>query len=210
MVAHYRPRHEGVKARARPRVLRPAARGSGGPSCPREAPGLEHGARAGHEGFLLPRIEEIGDGPRQGAGQRALHVGEERARDGLAAEVPDHRAQLHLLVKRQAIVDGVDGAVVAGQAVAALAVGVIGEQIEDADALEPIAVLGVLAQREVVLLEIGGHEELDRSLAIRAVTADGGRHQAPAERLGEVIGGDLALVEARGKSQRGRSPRSGL
>ena len=57
-------------------------------------------------------------------------------------------------MEAQTIVHAVDAAVGAQQAVAALPVGVVGDQVEGADALEPGVVPGVLVQREVVLLEV--------------------------------------------------------
>ncbi len=59
--------------------------------------------------------------------------------------------------------------------------------------------MGLLAvvEREVVLLEVGWDEELQRTLTERRVVAEHrGRDDAPAERLGEHIRGDLALVQA--------------
>src|SRR3546814_14265997 len=52
--------------------------------------------------------------------------------DRLAAELPDHRAQLELVVEHQAVVDAADAAVEAEEAVAALAVGVVAHEVEGA------------------------------------------------------------------------------
>src|SRR5207253_2180751 len=92
--------------------------------------------------------------------------------------IPDHRAQLGLDVEAEAVVDAVDGAVLGQQAVAALAVGVVGHQVERADALERIVVGGDLAQREVMLLEVGGHEALQRAGAVRTLADVVGRHHS--------------------------------
>jgi len=59
------------------------------------------------------------------------------------------------------------------------------------------AMRGVLAEREVVLREVRVHELLQRALAVRAVAPHGERHEPPAERLGQVIRGELALEETR-------------
>src|SRR5438094_648476 len=72
-----------------------------------------------------------------------------------------------------------------------------GGQVEGADALEALVVPGALAQREVVLLEVGRHEALQRALAVRSLlAAHRERHQVPAERLRQVPGGQLAAEEA--------------
>ena len=69
----------------------------------------------------------------------------------------------------QAVVDGVDQVVGAEEAVAALPVGVVGDEVVDADLLEALAVARVFAQGEPVLLELGLDEELERPLAVRAL-----------------------------------------
>src|SRR6266850_1243051 len=58
-----------------------------------------------------------------------------------------------------------------------------------------LVVLGVFTEREVVLLEVGGDEALHRALAVRAVALDRQRHHVPAERLGEIPGGQLPAEE---------------
>src|SRR5882724_7260199 len=78
---------------------------------------------------------------------------------------------------------------------AALPVGVVGDEIEEADALELGVVLGILAQGEVVLLEVSRNEELERALTVGTVALDRERHEPPAERLGEMPRRELALVE---------------
>ena len=82
---------------------------------------------------------------------------------------------------------------------AALPVGVVGEQVEGADLPQPVVVLGSLDQGEVVLLEVGRHEALERSLAEGPVSLHGRGHEAPAERLGEMVGRDLPPEEPRWK-----------
>ena len=70
------------------------------------------------------------------ASTNRLDVVEQRVGDGLAAELPDHRAQLELGVEAQPVVDAPRCCRrrVAEQAVAALAVGVVGDEVERADA----------------------------------------------------------------------------
>ena len=95
------------------------------------------------------------------------------------------------------------------QAVAALAVGVVGEQVEHADALQLVVVRARPREREVVLLEVGVDEPLQRARRRagrrRAATVSGTRSQPSASR--QLEGRDLALVEPAGKSHSGRSPR---
>ena len=129
------------------------------------------------------------------ASSEAAQILQQRRRDRLLAEVPDHGAQLGLRVEGQAVVDRVDPVVRHPEAVAALAVGVVGHQVEEADALERLAVLALLQQREVVLAEVGRHEELERPLSERPLPLSREGHQPPAERLREEVGGDLAPVE---------------
>ena len=103
------------------------------------------------------------------ASTSALHVVEVRVGHRLAAELPDHRAQLELGVEAQPVVDGPDVAVGVEQAVAALAVRVVGQEVERADALELGPPSLVLDEREVVLLEVGVDEPLQRTQAERHV-----------------------------------------
>src|SRR5437879_3494739 len=162
----------------------------------REARGGRDLARARPQRLLLGRVQQRGERLRQLRAGEAADVVEHVVRDRLAAEFPDDRAQLRLLVEAQPVVDRVDIAVGAEQAVAALAVRVVSEEVEEADPLEPAVMRGVLVQREVVLLEVGLYEELERTLAVGPVTPDRERHQTPAERLGEIPGRQLALEEA--------------
>ena len=52
-------------------------------------------------------------------------------REGLAREVPNHRPQLVVDVEAQPMVDGDDARVPSAQAMSALAVGVVGDQVEE-------------------------------------------------------------------------------
>ena len=156
---------------------------------------------APEQGVDLVLVELVGDRRRHavaGGGEALDDVG----RDRLAAELPDHRAQLEARREAQPVVDGPDPAVEAEQAVAALAVGVVGEEVEGADRAQLVVEVGpALEQREVVLLEVGGDEQLERALAERArrggpwaarrpspSASDScvGRHLAPVEAVGEV------------------------
>ena len=86
--------------------------------------------------------------------------GDERCRDGLVGEVPDHGAQLGFGVEAQAVVDRPDPAVAVDQDVAALAVGGVGHDVERAEVPEGVVRGGVLEDREVVLGEVGVDEVL--------------------------------------------------
>src|SRR5438445_255981 len=182
--------YEALTLHQRPGVAPPAA-------VDRKPAALDERAGALDHGLALGRRQQLRERRRQRPGGEALEVLQHRRRHRLVAEVPDHRAQLGLDVEAEAVVDGVDGAVLAEQAVAALAVGVVGDQVEGADALEALVMLGALAQREVVLLEVGGDEALQRALAVRSLlAAHRERHHVPAEGLREVPGGQLAAEEA--------------
>ena len=80
----------------------------------------------------------------------------------------------------------------------ALAVGVVGDDVEHGDVAQLGVQLGsLLGDREVVLAVVGVDEPLQRPLAERAVLAEHGRrHDAEAHRLAEQVGGDLPLVQA--------------
>ena len=60
-------------------------------------------------------------------------VVEERGGDLFTGELPDDGAELRFAVETQRVVDGPDGAVVPEDAVPALAVGVVGDDVEGAD-----------------------------------------------------------------------------
>ena len=99
----------------------------------------------------------------------SAHGAELAGRQRLAGELPDHGAQLEVGGEAQPVVDRPDP--VAGeQAVAALAVGVVGEDVEHGDRLQLVVQLGpLLGDREVVLAVVGVHEPLQRPLAQRGV-----------------------------------------
>ena len=102
-------------------------------------------------------------------------------------------------MERQGVVDRIHAAVGAEQTVAGLAIGVVGHQVEETNALKPLGMRGVLAQREVVLGEIRLDEELEGPLAVGPVALDRQRDQAPLERLRQRIRGDFAAEEPRRK-----------
>src|SRR5205807_3662100 len=110
----------------------------------REAAVLED-PRGPHEQRLpLRRLEELLQGLGEPRAEEAPHVAEQVAGNRLAAELPDDGPQLRLGVEGEGVVDRIDDAVLAEQAVAALAVGVVGDEVEDADGLEALAMRGGL------------------------------------------------------------------
>jgi hypothetical protein len=85
--------------------------------------------------------------------------------------------------------------------VAALPVGVVGDEVVDADLLEALAVARVFAKREPVLLELGLDEELERPLAQGAcflLIGNGRQQRLPSRRpfinsarkVGSIASGD--------------------
>src|SRR4029450_9950337 len=127
---------------------------------------------------------------------QTLKIRQQPRRNRLAREVPDDRAELGVLVEDQPVVDGEDAPRRPEEAVPALAVGIVGEEVEEADAAEGVVVRRVLHQAEVVLFEVGMDEELERPLTVRPLARDGKRDQPPAERFREHVGGELALPQA--------------
>ena len=127
------------------------------------------------------------------AGQFPGYRGEGLLGDLLAAEVPDHGAELGLDAESQAVVDAPDLATRVLDAVASFSIGVVDHQIENCDGLHLLRV-GV-AKLEIVGCVGVTDEELQGAFAIRAIPYDGGRDEVPAEGFAEEIGGDLPLVE---------------
>src|SRR5574341_2292481 len=68
--------------------------------------------------------------------RESFQILKERLRNGLAAEFPDDRSQLWLGVKRQTVIDAPDCLVRAFQAMPALSVRVVGDQVEQGDTLK--------------------------------------------------------------------------
>ena len=98
------------------------------------------------------------------------------------------------------------------QAVAALAVGVVGQQVEHADRPQAGVVAFVLDQREVVLLEVGVDEQLHRPGAERGRrrgARSGGRCPSRAQSARRYAARSRRWMSG-GKSHSGRSPRPGL
>jgi hypothetical protein len=79
------------------------------------------------------------------------------------------------------------------QAMSCLAITVARHDVERGDGRE--IGLPSLPEREVVLAGIVLHEELHRALAVWTVAEDRRRNVRPAQCLGELIGGDLALAQ---------------
>ena len=98
---------------------------------------------------------------------------------GFAGEVPDHRAELGHGREAEPVIDAPDPAVVTAEHVAALAVGVVGDEEEQGDPGQLGAGLrGVLEQGEVGLLEVALDKPLQRAEAQRRVLADHRRRDA--------------------------------
>ena len=102
-------------------------------------------------------------------------------------------------MEAEAVVHGEDRSVGGEETVTGLPVGVVGDDVEYADPLEARVVRGVVAEGEVVLLEVGRDEELERALAVGPLAAHRRRHEPPAERLRQLIRRQLAREEARRK-----------
>ena len=88
------------------------------------------------------------------------------------------------------------------QAVAALAVGAVGQQVEARDRAQRGVTVGLLEQREVVGLDVEGHEPLQRAHPEgQALVVAQHRlgHDAPPQPRGELVGGRLAAVEPGGE-----------
>ena len=93
--------------------------------------------------------------------------------DRLAAELPDHRAQLELGVEAEPVVDGVDVPVASPSRQWPLLRSVLLASRSKAQICSQlVVVLLVLVQGEVVLLEVGVDEPLQRALAQRPRRAD--------------------------------------
>ena len=101
-------------------------------------------------------------------------------------------------MERESVVDRIDRSL-AEEAVPALAIGVVREQIEEADLLQALVVRGILTQREIMLLEVRRHELLQRAVAEGAFALDRPRHQCPAECFRKQVRGDLTTVDRRRK-----------
>ncbi len=115
---------------------------------------------------------------------------------GVTGEVPDHGTQLEVGGEAQPVVDRPD-VVAVEQAVPALAVGVVDQQVEHRDGAQLLVEVGVvLEHREVVLLVVGVDEPLERALAERAVTDHRRRNDPQPHRFGQAERRGLPPVEA--------------
>ena len=115
--------------------------------------------------------------------------------EGLPGEIPDDGAQLGLGVEADAVVDQPEVIVRIEKDVAALAVGVVDQQVEQRHRAQALAVFFV--QVEVMVFGVVVDEQLQRAGAEGAIGAvDGGRHQLPAQRLADDEGGGLAAGQA--------------
>jgi hypothetical protein len=94
------------------------------------------------------------------------------------------------------VVHDVNAAIFSEQAVPGLAVAAVDDQVEGADGLQRVVVLGTFEQREVVLVEVGVHEPLHRARSEGTVPLHGLGYQPPAQPLRHHVGGDLSAVEA--------------
>ncbi len=124
-------------------------------------------------------------------------------------EIPEHRTELEFVMERNAMVDRPDPTIGAEEAVSRLAIRVVDHEVEGADLPEHVVVLITgLVQGEVVLVEMGRHEELERArVGRRIISHDGGRYDIPPEIIGDEEGCHLALIEpAREVPQRPLAP----
>src|SRR4051794_26543222 len=126
----------------------------------------------GREAFVQRALVELAD--------HAAHVVGGLGREPLPGILPDDGAQLVLVVEAEPVVDADDHVVgLVVQAVAALAIGVVGQHVEPCELTEAVDV--VVAQREEVLVGIVVDVALDRTYTQRAVAQHGERHDVPAE-----------------------------
>ena len=98
----------------------------------REPPVLDEAPRPPAHGLDLGRRQQVGQHPGQGVVE-GREIVDDGAGELLAGELPDDGAQLGLAVEAQPVVDGPDGVVLTEDAVTALAVGVVGDDVEGAD-----------------------------------------------------------------------------
>ena len=82
---------------------------------------------------------------------------------------------------------------------AALPVGVVGHQIPGGEADEGISMVRIVTQREVVLLIVARHVQLDGPLTQWAVPNHGGWDEAPSQLGGKLPGRGLPPVDPCGE-----------
>ena len=171
----------------------------------RERPGDRHLGRPLDERGVLVGADQPVERRRAALVGQPDRTREQVVGHRLPGEVPDHRAQLGLAVERQPVVDRPHAPVVAREAVAALAVGAVGEQVEAADRAQGVVAGRLLEQREVVRLDVERHEPLQRPHPERqAVAAQHGLgHHVPAEPGRQLVRRDLPPIEAGGEVPQG-------
>ena len=160
----------------------------------------EEGVAAAEEGGQLGGVEAGAEGGAAvvGVGEavaEAAHIGEPVVGETGAGVVPDDGAELLMGVEAEAVVDAPEVFVGGAEDVAALAVGVVGDEVEGSDADQLVVEAIGFAQVDVVLGGVVLDEELHGALAVGAVAADGGGDEVPAEEAGAFVGGDFAEVE---------------
>ena len=175
--------------------FRTAARGS--PASPATGTGIGRppAARRRAGSWPAPR-------PVTGARRAPAEIPIERVADPLerrdliearaaARASPTARSAASASARSDAVVDPVDvPPAIDRQDVAALAIGVVHDRVEDRHPAQPRVVVD--DHRHDVDLGIGIDERLDHALAERPVAQDRRRDDAPAGRLRDVPGGDLA------------------
>src|SRR2546422_2268589 len=97
-------------------------------------------------------------------------------------------------MKRQAVVDAPDATLAIDEAVTALPVGVVDDDVEGSHGAK---VPGASRhQRKVMLAQVGDDELLQRSGPKWSIsTVDGKGHDLPAQRVADQVGGHLALAQ---------------
>jgi hypothetical protein len=143
--------------------------------------------------------EELADAPGEPVAGQARQRGQIVRGQRLAAEVPDHGAQLVLLVEAEPVVDAPE-AILGQQHMAALAVRIVGHHIEGTHAPEGGVPPRIVTQREVVRAAVLGDVALYRSFAEGAFgSLDRFGYQTPPERLGQEIGRHLTAEQSAGE-----------
>ena len=120
-------------------------------------------------------------------------------RQRISREVPDHRAQLVFHVEAEPVVDRPE-ATVGEEDMTALAIRVVGDDVEGREVAEHLVGLGIFSQGEVVLLGVFIDIELERARSERTVlSGHGGRDKLEADRVADDPGRDLSTPEPTGK-----------
>ncbi len=126
--------------------------------------------------------------------EQPVEISDERERDRFTTKVPEDRAQLWIDMERQAMIDSPHASVKTSQKeMTRLSVGIVGEQIEERDALELPT-----KRRAAQWLVLRFDEQLNGSNTVRSITDDCGRDESPAQDATQEIAGKLALIEGAG------------